>query len=71
MQDALIINPYDIEQNPDAIYYALNMAPEEKKSRLDKMRTIVKEHNIYKWTTDLITELTKIKLEHESALKTM
>ena len=69
LQDALIVNPYDIEQNADAIYHALNMETEEKTSRMQKMRRIVKEHNIYKWTADLITELTKIGSEYESVIK--
>lgn len=71
LQDALIINPYDIEQGADAIYHALNMDIEEKKSRMERMRKTVKEHNIYKWTADLITELTKIGSEYESTIKTV
>ena len=71
LQDALIVNPYDIEQGADAIYHALNMAPEEKTSRMERMRKIVKEHNIYKWTADLVTELTKIGSEYESTIKTV
>ncbi len=71
LHDALIVNPYDIEQNADAIFQALNMDVEEKRFRMERMRRIVKEHNIYKWAADLITELTNIGIEYEPTVKSM
>ena len=60
LKDAIIINPYDIESIADAIYQALNMDIEEKKQRIRKMRHIVQERNIYRWTKDLISSLVRL-----------
>lgn len=71
LRDALIINPYDIEQVSDALLYALEMDPTEKTSRMQRMRETVKEHNIYLWAANLITELTQIRLEQKETEQVM
>jgi alpha,alpha-trehalose-phosphate synthase [UDP-forming] len=63
MGDALIVNPYDIDQAAEAIRYALEMPPEERRARMRRMREIVKENNIYRWAGNLITELTQIRVK--------
>jgi trehalose 6-phosphate synthase len=63
LRDALLINPYDIEQTAQAIQVALEMEPEEKRDRVQRMRKIIKGHNIYRWAGDLITELCEIRLD--------
>ncbi len=61
--DALIVNPYDIEQTAEALRYALEMPEEERRSRMKRLRETVKENNIYRWAGNLITDLTQIRLE--------
>jgi alpha,alpha-trehalose-phosphate synthase [UDP-forming] len=61
--DALLVNPYDTEELADAIYRALAMAPAEKRARMARMRTYVREHNIYLWAGNLISELASIRLD--------
>ena len=63
LADALIVNPYDIEQTAEAIQYALEMPPEERRTRMKRLRETVKENNIYRWAGNLITELTQIRAE--------
>jgi len=63
LRDALLINPYDIDHTADAIRVALEMEPEEKQTRIQRMRKIIKERNIYRWAGDLITELCEIRLD--------
>ncbi|MGC2000829.1 MAG: trehalose-6-phosphate synthase, partial [Candidatus Acidiferrales bacterium] len=63
LRDALLVNPYDIEQLAEAIRRALEMPPEERHSRMQRMRAIVKEHNVYRWAADLILELAEIRLD--------
>jgi len=63
LRDALLINPYDIDHTADAIRQALEMAPEEKQLRMHRMRKIIKEHNIYRWAGNLITELCEVRLD--------
>jgi len=63
LRDALLVNPYDIDQTAEAIRAALEMEPEEKQLRMHRMRRIVKEHNIYRWAGNLITELCELRLD--------
>ena len=57
LRDALIVNPYDIDQTAAAIRTALEMDPHERKERMQRMRKQVREQNIYRWAGDLIGQL--------------
>ena len=63
LRDALLVNPYDIDQTADAIRAALEMEPEDKQLRMHRMRKIIKENNIYRWAGNLITELCEVRLD--------
>ena len=43
LRDAVLVNPYDIERTADAIRYALEMEPEERTARMQRLRKVVKE----------------------------
>ncbi len=62
MKDALIVNPYDIEQMADAIFYSLTMPKTEVTERMTRMRQDLHENNIYKWAANLIEELMKLRM---------
>ncbi len=61
LEDAVMINPYSIEEFADAIKFAIEMPLDEKKKRMENMRRIVSENNVYKWAGSIITELTALK----------
>lgn len=63
LRDALLVNPYDIDQTAEAIRVALEMEPEDKQLRVHRMRRVIKEHNIYRWAGNLITELCEVRLD--------
>jgi len=63
LRDALLVNPYDIDQTAEAIRAALEMEPEDKELRVRRMRKVIKEHNIYRWAGNLITELCEVRLD--------
>ena len=63
LRDALFVNPYDIDQTAEAIRAALEMEPEDKELRVRRMRKVIKEHNIYRWAGNLITELCELRLD--------
>ena len=63
LRDALLVNPYDIDQTAEAIRAALEMEPEDKQLRVQRMRKVIKEHNIYRWAGNLITELCEVRLD--------
>ncbi len=39
------------------------MEPEDKQLRMQRMRKVIKEHNIYRWAGNLITELCEVRLD--------
>ena len=65
LQDAIQINPYDIDQTAEAIRAALEMEPQEKQLRMQHMRRIVREHNVFRWAGRLIEHLCEVRLDAE------
>ena len=63
LRDALPVNPYDIEQVAETIRRGLEMPFDERHARMERMRRTVKEHNVYRWAADLISELAEIRLD--------
>lgn len=66
LKDALLVNPYDIEQMADAICLALQMPAAEKRDRMGRMRATVRDYNIYRWAGKLIGELARLRLADET-----
>jgi alpha,alpha-trehalose-phosphate synthase [UDP-forming] len=62
LQDALIVNPYDVDQTAEAIRTALEMSPEEAQQRIHRMRKVIRENNVYRWAGNLIGELCELRL---------
>jgi len=67
LRDALIVNPYDVEEMTEAMRQALQMDQEEKASRMTKMRATVREHNIYRWAGNLVEALSRVRLDQRAA----
>lgn len=67
LRDAIIVNPYDIKATGDAIAEALQMDVNEMVERMRRMRTTVKEHNIYWWASSLIGALCELRLEERDS----
>jgi trehalose 6-phosphate synthase len=63
LTDALVVNPYDTNELAEAIHTALEMPADEKRERMQRMRAVVKEHNVYRWAGNLIAELAGVRLE--------
>jgi trehalose 6-phosphate synthase len=47
--DALLVNPYDIEQMADSILNAFRMSQRERKARMKRMRGVVRNENVFWW----------------------
>ena len=62
LKDAVIVNPYDIEQMADAIRLSLGMPPAERSARMGRMRETLVEFNIYRWAGKLIAGLARLRL---------
>lgn len=61
LTDAIQINPYSIEEFADSIKLAIEMPSEEKRKRMENMRSIIKTNNVYRWAGSIISELTALK----------
>ncbi len=61
LTDAIQVNPYSIEEFADSIKFALQMPADEKVKRMEKMRKVISENNVYRWAGNIITELTALK----------
>jgi alpha,alpha-trehalose-phosphate synthase [UDP-forming] len=57
LRDALLVNPYDIEDTAEAIRRAVEMPADEQRERMSRMRSQVREHNVYRWAALLLSEL--------------
>ena len=63
LRDALMVNPYDIEEMSEGIRTALEMDPSKQRARMRSMRETLKNRNIYYWAADLIAALAHVRLE--------
>ena len=52
--DALLVNPYDIEQMADTIVKAFRMTPAERTARMKRMRRMVRKENVFWWVDSFL-----------------
>jgi trehalose 6-phosphate synthase len=60
LRDALLVNPYDVDETAEAIRAAIEMPPEERRLRMARMHRSVREHNVYRWAGLLLGEMSRI-----------
>ncbi|MCI0461513.1 MAG: trehalose-6-phosphate synthase [Gemmataceae bacterium] len=60
LTDALLINPYAVDEFAEALRLALTMPAEEQERRMQHMRQQVLNNNIYRWAGRLLTEAGKL-----------
>jgi trehalose 6-phosphate synthase len=61
LTDAVLINPYSIEDFADALKYALTMPEEERRKRMKNMSRVIAENNVFKWAGAIISDLTSLR----------
>ena len=54
---AISVNPFDIQQQADAIYQALTMGAGERRRRLEAIRTHLREHDMDEWIDGQLRDL--------------
>ena len=59
--DALIVNPYDIEQSAAALHLALTMPPVEQRARMRSMRSLVQDFNVYRWAGRMLLDAARMR----------
>jgi trehalose-6-phosphate synthase len=61
LPEALIVNPYHIDQCAAAMHLALTMPPLEQRARMRSMRGIVQEYNIYRWAGRMLMDAARMR----------
>ncbi len=64
LTEALIVNPYDIEQCAAALSLALTMPPDEQRARMRSMRNLVQEFNVYRWAGRMLIDAARMRHRH-------
>ncbi len=60
LTEAVLINPLAVDQFADAIKFCIEIKEEEKIQRMNKMRELIKENNIYRWAGKIVSDLRKL-----------
>jgi len=62
LTDAVPVNPYSIEDFADRLREAIEMPEAEKRRRMQRMRRVVKDYNIFRWAGEIISEWTSLRI---------
>jgi trehalose 6-phosphate synthase len=62
LPEALIVNPYDIDQCAAALRAALMMPPSEQRDRMRSMRSLVQDFNVYRWAGRMLLDAGQMRM---------
>jgi alpha,alpha-trehalose-phosphate synthase [UDP-forming] len=69
LSSAVLVNPFSLEEITRALHQALEMPYEERHKRMEKMRAVVADNNVYRWAGKLLSALLRFEFpETESRL---
>ena len=61
LTEALIVNPYDIDEASSAMATALTMSAEEQRMRMRSMRAYLAEFNVYRWAGRMLVDAARVR----------
>jgi trehalose 6-phosphate synthase len=61
LTEALIVNPYDLQQASAALAVALSMPADEQRVRMQSMRRVVAEFNVYRWAGRMLVDAAEVR----------
>ncbi|WP_374047047.1 trehalose-6-phosphate synthase [Massilia sp. YIM B02443] len=61
LHEALIVNPYHIEQGAEELYHALTMPDVEQRERMRSMRSRVRDFNVYRWAGRMLQDAARLR----------
>ena len=68
LTEALVINPYDIDQFAAALQIALTMPKVEQRARMINMRGLIQEFNVYRWAGRMLIDAARMR-QRERVMK--
>ncbi|TWJ33618.1 alpha,alpha-trehalose-phosphate synthase (UDP-forming) [Geobacter argillaceus] len=69
LHEALIVNPYHIEQTAEALYRALIMPDLEQRERMLSMRALVRDFNVYRWAGRMLLDAARVRQREKLATR--
>ena len=61
LTEALIVNPYDLDEASGALAAALEMPEDEQRERMRAMRSLIAEFNVYRWAGQMIVDAARLR----------
>jgi len=61
LTEALVINPYDIDQFAAALHLGLTMPKVEQRARMQSMRGLIQEFNVYRWAGRMLIDAARMR----------
>jgi len=62
LNEALIVNPYHIEETADALHRAATMPSAEQRERMSSLRMTVREYNVFRWAGRMLSDAARWRL---------
>ena len=62
LNEALIVNPYHVEETADALFKAITMPPAEQRERMASLRMTVREFNVFRWAGKMLSDAGRWRL---------
>jgi trehalose 6-phosphate synthase len=62
LTEALIVNPYNVDQCAAALHLALTMPQAEQRARMHNMRGIIQEFNVYRWAGRMLLDAAQMRM---------
>ncbi|MBK8179290.1 MAG: trehalose-6-phosphate synthase [Planctomycetes bacterium] len=61
LTEALVVNPYNLDEAADALAAALDMPAEEQAARMGSMRSYLAEFNVYRWAGRMLIDASRLR----------
>jgi trehalose 6-phosphate synthase len=61
LTEALVVNPYDLDEASSALDVALRMPKSEQRDRMRFMRSLLSEFNVYRWAGRMIVDAAQLR----------
>jgi trehalose 6-phosphate synthase len=61
LTEAVVINPYDIDQFAAALHLGLTMPKVEQRARMQSMRGLIQEFNVYRWAGRMLIDAARMR----------
>ena len=61
LTEALIVNPYDLQEASNALAAAFRMSESEQRVRMRSMRRLVSEFNVYRWAGQMLVDASELR----------